>query len=90
MNRLRGLLPAIAVGVALGTVVAGVGSASLATGQQSPQEAPPPQCSDLIDNDGDTLVDYPYDPECLDALGDDESAAATGGGDGGDSGSALG
>jgi Transglycosylase SLT domain len=86
VSRLRGFLPAIAVGVALGTVVAGVGSASLATGQESaPPPPPPPQCSDLIDNDGDTLVDYPYDPGCLDALGGDESGAATGGGDGGGS-----
>ncbi len=32
-----------------------------------------PQCSDEIDNDGDLLVDYPADPDCTDALDDDES-----------------
>jgi hypothetical protein len=31
-----------------------------------------PQCSDGIDNDGDTLTDYPDDPGCTDANDDDE------------------
>lgn len=34
------------------------------------------QCSDQEDNDGDTLVDYPDDPECGDYDDDDESAGA--------------
>ena len=37
--------------------------------------APPPtQCADGEDNDGDGLVDFPNDPACTDAAGDDESA----------------
>jgi hypothetical protein len=35
---------------------------------------PDPECSDGVDNDGDTLVDFPDDPECADADDDDESA----------------
>ena len=33
------------------------------------------QCSDQEDNDGDTFVDYPADPECADYDDDDESGA---------------
>lgn len=35
---------------------------------------PDPECSDGIDNDGDTMTDFPDDPECTDADDDDESA----------------
>ena len=34
-----------------------------------------PQCSDSIDNDGDTLIDFPNDPGCADATDDDETDA---------------
>jgi len=34
---------------------------------------PPTQCSDSIDNDGDSLVDFPNDPGCSDALDNDET-----------------
>ncbi len=34
-----------------------------------------PQCSDGIDNDGDTLIDFPADPGCIDANDDDETDA---------------
>jgi hypothetical protein len=39
--------------------------------------APPSQCSDGIDNDGDGKIDYD-DPECLGALDNDESSFADG------------
>ena len=32
-----------------------------------------PQCSDGIDNDGDTLIDFPADPGCDDAADNDET-----------------
>jgi hypothetical protein len=32
-----------------------------------------PACADGIDNDGDTLIDYPLDPGCTDALDNDET-----------------
>ncbi len=32
-----------------------------------------PACSDTVDNDGDSLVDYPADPDCSSAADDDES-----------------
>jgi hypothetical protein len=32
-----------------------------------------PQCSDGIDNDGDTLTDFPSDPGCLSAIDNDET-----------------
>lgn len=35
---------------------------------------PDPECSDGVDNDGDTMVDFPADPECANADDDDESA----------------
>ena len=44
-----------------------------------PSTAPPPppppaaQCSDGADNDGDTLIDHPADPECQSPNDDDES-----------------
>lgn len=34
---------------------------------------PQPQCNDSVDNDGDTLVDFPADPGCVDASDDDET-----------------
>lgn len=39
-------------------------------------EAPPavPQCNDGIDNDGDTLIDFPADPQCTD-LNDNTEAS---------------
>ena len=43
----------------------------------SPTDTPLPQCSDLIDNDGDGHIDFigpDPDPECTSALDDDESA----------------
>lgn len=41
----------------------------------TPTPAPlPPQCSDLQDNDGDELTDWPDDPDCTGPLDDDESA----------------
>ena len=45
-------------------------------------EFPPPvtQCSDGVDNDGDSLVDYPDDPGCVSASDDDESNSGGGGG----------
>lgn len=40
-----------------------------------PVDAAPPQCSDGLDNEltPDTLIDFPDDPECADALDDDET-----------------
>ena len=32
-----------------------------------------PECSDLVDNDGDTLIDFPADPGCSDANDNDEN-----------------
>ena len=32
-----------------------------------------PQCSDAIDNDGDTKIDYPADPNCISASDDSEA-----------------
>lgn len=36
------------------------------------EEAPPPQCSDGIDNDGDGKTDHPADPGCTSPEDDDE------------------
>jgi hypothetical protein len=38
-----------------------------------PPPPPAPQCSDGIDNDGDTLIDFPADPGCTDANDNDET-----------------
>jgi hypothetical protein len=35
---------------------------------------PAPQCSDGIDNDGDTFIDFPNDPQCSSALDTTENA----------------
>jgi hypothetical protein len=43
-------------------------------------------CSDGIDNDGDTLIDYPNDPGCTSSSDTDETNITTGGGGGGGSG----
>lgn len=32
-----------------------------------------PQCSDEVDNDGDSLIDFPDDPDCADEFDDDET-----------------
>jgi hypothetical protein len=37
---------------------------------------PPTVCTDRVDNDGDTLIDFPNDPGCQDADDEDESNAA--------------
>ncbi len=42
------------------------------------------QCNDGIDNDSDTLIDYPADPGCSSTLDDDETDPVSGGGGGGD------
>jgi len=39
----------------------------------APPPPPSPQCSDSIDNDGDTKIDYPQDPGCTDTLDNDET-----------------
>lgn len=36
---------------------------------------PPPKCSDGIDNDGDAVIDYPYDPGCSSLTGNSENNA---------------
>lgn len=46
-------------------------------------------CSDGIDNDGDTLIDYPADPGCS-SLSDSDETNSTSGGGGGSSGSSGG
>lgn len=33
-----------------------------------------PQCSDGVDNDGDTFIDFPADPQCANAADNDESS----------------
>lgn len=38
---------------------------------------PAPACSDGVDNDGDALVDYPFDPGCVDPTDIDESEPTT-------------
>jgi len=38
----------------------------------------PPQCSDLSDNDGDGLIDYPNDPGCSSSSDNDETNTTTG------------
>jgi len=38
-----------------------------------PTPEPTPQCSDLIDNDGDLAIDFPLDPECSSPDDNDES-----------------
>lgn len=42
----------------------------------------PVQCSDSIDNDGDTFVDFPADSGCVDANDNDETNVSGGGGGG--------
>lgn len=51
----------------------------LSTGGDSspPPPPPPPACSDGIDNDGDSAVDYPADPGCSSAQDDDETNSST-------------
>ena len=36
-----------------------------------------PECNDTLDNDADTLVDYPTDPGCTSELDDDETDSST-------------
>jgi hypothetical protein len=36
------------------------------------EEDPRPACFDAIDNDGDDLIDFPYDPGCVTKVDDDE------------------
>lgn len=38
-----------------------------------PPPPPPAQCADSIDNDADSLIDFPADPGCTDALDNDET-----------------
>ena len=42
-----------------------------ACGQESP--SPDPECNDGVDNDGDSLIDYPNDPGCSSSSDDDET-----------------
>lgn len=43
---------------------------------------PAPECSDGLDNDGDSLYDYPSDPDCTSSSDNDESSGGGGGGGG--------
>ena len=47
------------------------------------------QCSDGIDNDGDSLTDYPDDPGCDSPTDDDETNTSSGGGGGGGGGGSI-
>lgn len=53
-----------------------------AMGATTPPPLPPPlakpQCSDGVDNDADTKIDYPSDTDCTDANDATEAAVATG------------
>jgi hypothetical protein len=51
------------------------GSGELVCSGGNPPPPPPPTaaCSDTLDNDGDTLIDYPNDPGCTSADDDDET-----------------
>lgn len=54
----------------------------------NPPVATQAQCSDLIDNDGDTKIDYPNDPDCTSLEDNSESStssSSSGGGGGGGS-----
>src|SRR5262245_60757400 len=95
------LLVTIALGVALAIIGAGT-AASITVGAGDvtttvPSQDPIPQCSDLMDNDGDGLVDM-NDPGCGSPLDDSEynpaSSADSGGGGassgGGSGGSSVG
>lgn len=48
---------------------------------ENPGDTGTPQCSDLSDNDGDTLVDYPDDPDCTSATDDSEAPSLPAPGD---------
>ncbi|MBM3666265.1 MAG: hypothetical protein FJW90_02080 [Actinobacteria bacterium] len=64
------LLLIVALASALAVAVAGVATSSTSGGDMQidvPAAAPLPECADLIDNDGDTLIDFPDDPDCVDA-----------------------
>jgi hypothetical protein len=50
----------------------GITTASFAVSGAICGTPPTAQCSDGIDNDGDGLIDFPYDPGCADANDDDE------------------
>jgi hypothetical protein len=60
------LIPVVLVSVAC--AVLAIGSSAAAT-----SVAPPKQCSDGIDNDGDGLIDYPQDSGCDSVKDNDES-----------------
>lgn len=49
---------------------------------------PAPQCFDGQDNDGDTFIDYPNDPDC-DSYTDDDESEDDGGGSGGGRGGVI-
>jgi len=70
------------LGVLLGAacqVDAQVGSNRIALGDAgaSPDAEPLPACRDEQDNDGDRLVDYPFDPGCADLTDPVEDDPAT-------------
>lgn len=51
---------------------------------------PAPQCFDGQDNDGDTFIDFPNDPDCSSYTDDQEAATPSGGGGGGGGGGSSG
>ncbi|MFN2496215.1 MAG: hypothetical protein ABR608_09965 [Pseudonocardiaceae bacterium] len=48
-------------------------------GEKGPCPVKKPECSDKVDNDGDGKVDFPADPECVDANDDSEADGKKGG-----------
>src|SRR5688572_22086371 len=45
-------------------LLAGLAAAACGSGSSNPDAGPTPLCMDGIDNDEDTLADYPADPGC--------------------------
>jgi hypothetical protein len=82
------LLVIIALGSALAIVAAGTASSVSVSTSDLTVTVPgtgggaPSQCSDLVDNDGDGLIDM-ADPGCADPADNDESNAPAGGSGGG-------
>ena len=64
MQKLRWLLAVVIVGGLMMVAVAPV------TANHNPNH---PDCSDLVDNDGDGKTDYPADPGCSSAADQDET-----------------
>ncbi|HEV8324247.1 MAG TPA: hypothetical protein VG389_21700 [Myxococcota bacterium] len=70
---LAACLASAAGAAAAAAMAAGAGGCTCQTTEGTDAAEPLPACSDTLDNDIDGIIDFPFDPGCIDAMDEDET-----------------